>query len=134
MHEAGHAVIAWLCGWRIRLVSTLEDGKTAGRVTYDSGPQGQSILQHALARARFTVAGEVAYAIQLGYIALLDIRLWVEHHNELPPNFPSEWLDALLYGVKEDLQSNWPRVERLAEALLERRELSGAEATAILAR
>jgi hypothetical protein len=126
--------MAWLCGWRLRLVSTLEEGDTAGRVTfYDRGPQGQSVIQQSTASAPITVAGEVAYAIQLGCIDPQDMRLWVEHHNELPPKFPSAWLDPLLIGVRDDLQANWPRVEALAEALLDRLSLSGKKATAVIA-
>jgi hypothetical protein len=45
----------------------------------------------------------------------LTCRLWVEHYNELPPHFPSAWLDPPLLGVKDDLQANWRRVEALAE-------------------
>jgi hypothetical protein len=62
----------------------------------------------------------------------LTCRLWVEHHNELPPHFPSAWLDPQLLGVKDDLQANWRRVEALAEALLDRLWLSGKEATALI--
>jgi hypothetical protein len=128
-HEAGHAVMAWLCGWRLRKVSTVPDADSADRC--DVYPVTHPTAWDYAVQARFDVDGGVASALKLEEADTAGMRYWVARHDELP-SFPDRMLDALLVGVRDDLQANWPRVEALAAALQDRWWLWGKRATAVI--
>ncbi len=127
--------MAWLCGWRLRRVSTLSDRETNGRVTYyPRDIRGKSVWDAAMEEARVDVAGGVACAIRLGLFDTQNMRRWVKRGNpqELPEMMPDAWLDPLLIGVRDDLQAHWTRVEALADELFAHWWLWGKRATVVI--
>ena len=134
-HEAGHAVMAWLCGWRLRKVSTVPDGETNGRVScYPIVNRGKSVWDASMEKARVDVAGGVACCIKLGLFDTQNMRRWVQCSNavEFDKLMPAAWLDDMLIRARNDLQANWPRVEDLVAELQDKWWLWGKRATAVI--
>jgi ATP-dependent Zn protease len=148
-HEAGHAVIGYVLERYPLSVSIVADGKgVVGKTEFeqDAPPGGfryfdQSEMKKKYIRTRvlIEVAGTIAH----------DIKFPGRAHDEGDAN-DDHWAkllviegvhfehdrDAYLGSASQEaedlLKKNWPLVEKLAAALLERHELSRTELLEIL--
>lgn len=146
IHEAGHAVMAELCGQHLTEVEIEGDSEHAGTVqslrfppdpAEDDSPEAAAASIEA--RLKCVLAGTVAEgrvsgrdgwdqaSEDLDLAVRLAMRL-VDDCEDVPP-----LLEDVREVVEEELACNWPAVEALAAELLERRSLSGAEVRKLLA-
>lgn len=146
-HEAGHGVVAWRLGFKVRRV-TIEPGKDHdGFVEHDSPLRGVRLDIDGSDRAR--LRAEKAIMICLAGIlaqrrfAPRSVRQW---HGEADRDLAADlalringsgeaataflrWLDLRTADV---IESAWDSVESLAAALLERRTLDAHAAKAAM--
>lgn len=142
-HEAGHAVMAHLCGQRITGLELSEEGDLAGACTsvrlqpvHPSSASLEVIEQHI----RSVLAGMVAEArisgrggwdegcADLDVAVRLTMRLVGDCERVLP------YLEATRAQVEGELAEHWDVVEALADELLIAGSLNGPAARAILER
>lgn len=149
-HEAGHAVMGCVLERYPLSVSIIADGRGAvGRTEFEQdAPQGgfrhfdQSEAKKKYIRMRvlIEVAGTIAHDIKFpgrthdGGDAYDDH--WAKQLVIEGVHF-EDGRDAYLASARQEaeglLKENWPLVEKVAAALLERRELSRAELLRLLA-
>ena len=139
-HEAGHAVMAELCGRLLTEVEIVGDREHTGSVqslsfTPDPEAEAEDIERHL----KIILAGTVAEAMvsgrqgwdetseDLDAAVRLGMRLVDDCEDVLP----------LLAGtgadVERDLRRNWSAVEMLVAELLDRKAMTGSEVRKLLA-
>ncbi len=144
-HEAGHAVIAQLCGQQITEVEIVGDDDHLGtvrslRFPEEPPPETDPHLPTAPIERRLlcTAAGMVAESMVSGRDEWdegcedLDaaVRLAMRVVDDCDRVIP--FLDIVREHTEELLRRNWKAVETLAGALLERRRMSGEEVRKLL--
>jgi hypothetical protein len=155
-HEAGHAVLAWITGRKIERVSMISDVQHARLLACpDHEVQAGSVVLAPLPRevdlrdpryrvlaereAMIALAGELAtirrrgsrkgQSLNRGDLARLT---YVAAQAEASKEPLESYLDRLVARTALYLDVYWSYVEKLADALLERRELTGRQARGIL--
>lgn len=151
-HEAGHAVVSFVLGRRFKRVSIEPMDDAAGYVEYydnriireilegthcviwlmENPAEGMRIVDRAICSA---MAGYMAQ--ERGVPGSVTSEQWEGDKDHLVDILirwdPDDGWDKAKREVEAILSSNWHLVERLAEALLSRRTLTGKEARVILA-
>ena len=138
-HEAGHAVMAELCGRLLTEVEIVGDREHTGSVqplAFLPNPdaEAEDIERHL----KIVLAGTVAETIisgrqgwdetseDLDAAVRLGMRLVDDCEDVLP------LLQDIGADVKQDLDRHWPAVEMLATELLDRKTLTGSEVRNLL--
>lgn len=144
-HEAGHAVMAQLCGQHITEVEIIGDEELSGSVQSlrfaeeQATEQDQSIPTAPIERRLLCiVAGMVAEALISGQRTWdegaedLDVavRLAMQVVGDCERVLP--FLQVVQEHTEDLLRRNWPAVEALAGVLMERRRLTGEEVRRLL--
>ena len=145
-HEAGHAVMAQLCGQQITEVEIVGDEDHAGsvqslRFSDERGSDHDPAIPTAPIERRLlcTAAGMVAEAIVSGRPGWdegcedLDaaVRLAMQVVDDCERVLP--YLETVREHTESLLRSNWTAVETLAEILVQRRRMTGEEVRRLLA-
>ena len=138
-HEAGHAVIAELCGRLLTEVEIVGDREHTGSVQSLAFPPNREAEAEDIERhLKIILAGTVAEAMVAGRqgwdetsedvdaAVRLGMRLVDDCEDVLP------LLEDIGADVERDLQSHWPAVEMLAAELLDRKTLTGSEVRNLL--
>jgi ATP-dependent Zn protease len=144
-HEAGHAVMAELCGQHVTEVEIVGDDEHAGsvrslRFTEERPSEHDPAIPTAPDERRLlcTAAGMVAEALvsgrdgwderceDLDAAVRLAMRVVDDCENVVP------FLEIVREHTEELLRRNWPAVEALADALIERRRMTGEEVRRLL--
>jgi len=150
-HEAGHAVVSYLYDRRFKQVTIEPSDDAAGRVEYYDGLMIGKILEGTHCNIWLMEHPEEAdkivvrsvYSAMAGYIAQemgVPGSVTPEHWEDDKENIgeilicidPENGWDDAESTVRAALENNWHLVECLAEALLEKRTISGKEARSIL--
>ena len=138
-HEAGHAVMAELCGRLLTEVEIVGDREHTGSVQSlaflpNPDAEAEDIERHL----KIVLAGTVAETIisgrqgwdetseDLDAAVRLGMRLVDDCEDVLP------LLQDIGADVKQDLDRHWPAVEMLATELLDRKTLTGSEVRNLL--
>jgi ATP-dependent Zn protease len=144
-HEAGHAVMAQLCGQQITEVEIVGDDNHAGsvrslRFAEEHGSNRDPAIPTAPVERRLlcTAAGMVAESMISGESAWnegcedLDaaVGLAMQVVGDCERVLP--YLEIVREHTEGLLRSNWPAVELLAETLLRERRMSGEEVRRLL--
>ena len=146
-HEAGHAVMAELCGRRVTEVEIVGDREHAGMVHSLAFPPdpADGVSQTAEAKdverhLKIILAGTVAEAMVAGRdgwdetsedldaAVRLGMRLVDDCEDVLP------LLEDIGAEVERVLREHWPAVEEVARELLDRKALDGSEVRKLLAK
>ena len=141
-HEAGHAVMAQLCGQQITRVEIVGDADHTGsvdslRFPADSATDGGA--QATENRLRCILAGMVAEAMVSGREDWdeksedldLAVRLAMQLVDDCEAVLP--FLEEIRRDIEGELRHRWVAVELLAIELLHRKALTGAEIRKLLA-
>jgi ATP-dependent Zn protease len=140
-HEAGHAVMAQLCGQQITRVEIVGDADHTGSVHSLRFPANPGMRDGAEAvedRLRCTLAGVVAETIVSGREDWdeksedLDsaVRLAMQMVDDCEAVLP--FLEKLRREIEEELRDRWVAVELLAIELLLHKSLTGSEVRKLL--
>ncbi len=145
-HEAGHAVMAQLCGQQITEVEIVGDAEHAGSVqslrfpldeAEDDAPEAaRGAIED---RVKCTLAGMVVEAMVSGHEGWdegcedldLAVRLGMRLVEDCEDVVPL--LEDIRIDVERDLRAHWSAVEMLAVELLHRKALTGSEMRKLLA-
>ena len=142
IHEAGHAVMAELCGRQVTEVEIVGEGEHTGMVHSlafpPDGTTPQSETKDIELQLKVILAGTVAEAMVSGRkgwdetsedvdaAVRLGMRLVDDCEDVLP------LLEAIGGEVERDLQAHWAALELLATELLDRKALTGSEVRRLL--
>jgi len=145
-HEAGHAVIAQLCGRQVTEVEIVGDREHTGMVhslAFPPDPADGAVPEaeddDVERQLKIILAGTVAEAMvsgrqgwdetseDLDAAVRLGMRLVDDCEDVLP------LLSDIGADVERDLRRQWPAVEMLAIELLRRKTLTGSEVRKLLA-
>jgi hypothetical protein len=123
-HEAGHAVVAWDQKQTVKLVSIRRDDHSYGRTEQtragDSDPERARQRENIVAMGGW--AGENASGEAEGVTYdTADLRWIYEHSQEGKFHIDLGWAEQEADRI---VRANLPRVERLANVLLQRIELT----------
>lgn len=144
-HEAGHALMAHLCGQQITEVEIVGDADHAGSVQSLSFPadpndEGKTGAEHEAIenRLKCVLAGTVAEAIVTGRNGWdeacgdLDIavRLAMPLVDDCEDVVP--FLEELGSQIEDDLRAHWDTIEVLVLELLQRKSLTGGDVRRII--
>lgn len=145
-HEAGHAVMAQLCGQQVTEVEIVGDDELSGsvrslRFAEEHGSEHDPSIPTAPIERRLlcTAAGMVAEAMVSGHRNWdegsedLDtaVRLAMQVVGDCERVLP--FLEMVGDHIEDLLRGSWPAVEALAAALLENQRLTGEEVRRLLA-
>ena len=138
-HEAGHAVMAELCGRLLTEVEIVGDREHAGSVQSRAfNPSPEAEAEDVERHLKIILAGTVAEAMvsgrqgwdetseDLDAAVRLGMRLVDDCEDVLP------LLESLGAQVERDLHAHWQAVEMLAAELLDRKTLTGSEVRKLL--
>ena len=145
-HEAGHAVMAELCGRQVTEVEIVGDPEHTGSVHSlafppdpGEGDTSDAELEDIERQLKIILAGTVAEAVVTGReewdetsedldaAVRLAMRLVDDCEDVLP------LLAAIKADVESKLRARWPAVETVAEVLIARKSLTGTEIRKLLA-
>jgi ATP-dependent Zn protease len=144
-HEAGHAVMAHLCGQRITEVEIVGDDEHSGSVRSlrfpaerSSEPDPTTPTAPLERRLLCTIAGMVAESIVGGDDRWdegaedleLAVRLAMQIVDDCEKVLP--FLEAAREHAEDLLRGRWSEVERLASSLMNKRRLTGDEVRCLL--
>jgi len=141
-HEAGHAVMAQLCGQQITRVEIVGDADHSGSVDSLRFPADSASNDGSAAiedRLRCTLAGMVAEAMVSGREDWdeksedldLAVRLAMQLVDDCEAVLPL--LEELRRDIEGELRDRWVAVEQLALELLHKKALTGSEVRRLLA-
>lgn len=144
-HEAGHAVVAFLLGFRVTSATIVPGSDYAGMVVYR--PRGKVDLKSATAVMRIK-AEDWIISILAGDIAQrrYDPRSSRHWHGTADRSHATDialslcgsgesataYLAWLSIRTKDMVHGRWPIVEKIATLLLERKTISGDELRAAI--
>jgi ATP-dependent Zn protease len=145
-HEAGHAVMAELCGRLLTEVEIVGDREHTGSVQSlafppdpADGARSEEETEDVERRLKIILAGIVAEAMlsgredwdetseDLDSAVRLAMRLVDDCEDVLPLLFD------IRVDVERDLHAHWPAVELLAKELIDRKTMTGSEVRKLLA-
>jgi hypothetical protein len=144
-HEAGHALMAELCGQQITHVEIVGDSEHAGstealrfHADSDEGSSPRASLEDIECRLRCVLAGVVAESMVSGRPRSDDtsgdldaaVRLAMKLGDDCEDVLPL--LEDVGAELEAELERRWAAVELLAAGLLEHKRLSGSEVRRIL--
>lgn len=144
-HEAGHALMAELCGQQITMVEIVGDAEHAGStraLRFDSDPAEGVALRAELAdvecRLKCVLAGVVAESMVSGRERWDDttgdlddaVRLAMKLVDDCEDVLPL--LEDVGAELETELRSHWPVLEVLANELLRHKRLTGPEVRRLL--
>jgi hypothetical protein len=148
-HEAGHAVVAWLQGVGLSRASIVLEPGRHGHVRhhwmFGGMPPPDSVLPGASAKFRLEKNVRISLAGPLAQ-KKFNARTYRSWHGESDHNqaadgvnylagpddeFTAYW-KLLEVQTRNLLNLNWPLVEAVAAALLERRRLKGSEIVKVI--
>lgn len=144
-HEAGHAVMAQLCGQRITEVEIVGDEDHAGsvqslRFADEHGPNQESGIPSAPTERRLlcVAAGMVAENLVSGRGQWDDscedldaaVHLAMKVVGDCERVIP--YLEIVREHTEDLLRRNWTAVEALADVLVKRRRMTGEEVRRLL--
>ena len=129
-HEAGHAVVAWSLNLRVESIHIREIG--AGNSTTKTHPPDHLPLIDQLATLAAGLEAEQVFDCPLHEHAgdrdrLMAITLIREHHEDLASDEVQSHLAAGRARARELLLEHRDRVIRIAERLLDVRQVGGIE-------
>lgn len=146
-HEAGHFVIAWRRGFKLRNISIVPAGDYAGNVEQENPLKGIRLDVNGSDRAQLRAERAIEVCLA-GPIAQRRLKpsSWRRHHGESDLKIATElalrlqgseelaaaylrWLEistAALVGAQ------WPQIQRLSLALLDFGTMTAAEAVAAI--
>jgi hypothetical protein len=145
-HEAGHAVAAWKLGYRSISASIVAVDDSVGEVRhenpygnnarYDGSELGRLRIERAIiirlagpiAQKRYRPTSWRRWQGGADYAVAADLALQVWDSGEIASAF-LKWLDL---RAKALVEQNWPAVERLANALLQKRGAVNEDEIALL--
>ena len=148
-HEAGHGVVAWLKGVRTRKLSIIPDEGSFGRhihhpyfsginLDFDESPRAQRRAENMVlvlcagpaAQRRFNPKGFRSHHASDDWHQAIQLLSHLESDNEVV----QVYYDMFELKARNLVASPvyWPCIEAVAEALLERRQLSGSEVKDII--
>lgn len=140
IHEAGHAVVAWVLGIKFSKITIEPEGyvrsneNLAGYVHFPSTTLRDRDLTHTLAggiaEQRFTGSDLTAYEDRLG-----ADRETIAEAQALHDDSPAEQAKRLFKETRQArrmVEEHWATIETLANVLVERKCLTGREATAVI--
>jgi ATP-dependent Zn protease len=127
-HEAGHAVVAWDQGFTVVLVSVRPEGESFGRSTHT--PAGDWAIP--LERQRESIVAMGGWAAELASGEASDGKTYdssdlswvlsrIDEHAPLQLAAELGWAES---EAERIVSANRDRVERLADELIKREELS----------
>jgi hypothetical protein len=138
-HEAGHAVMAELCGRLLTEVEIVGDREHTGSVhSLAFPPNPETETEDVERHLKIILAGTVAEAMvsgrqgwdetseDLDAAVRLGMRLVDDCEDVLP------LLSDIGAQVERDLEAQWQAVEMLARELLDRKALTGSEVRKLL--
>jgi hypothetical protein len=140
VHEAGHAVMAELCGRLLTEVEIVGDREHAGSVQSRAfNPSPDAETEDIERQLKIILAGTVAEAMVSGRKGWdetsedLDaaVRLGMQLVDDCEDVLPL--LEDIGTDVERDLRRHWPAVEMLVVELLDRKALTGSEVRKLLA-
>ncbi len=140
-HEAGHAVMGFMLGIRIRNVSIVPDESTFGRVEHSSPLKSinlEVVDKADYSRFRMEKNAIMAFAGALaekkfnphGFRKVWSITDWeiasslIERYS-ISPEEHNAYVKLLQIRAKALVEVYWPDIEDLASLLLEKEKLSG---------
>jgi hypothetical protein len=144
-HEAGHAVMAQLCGRQVTEVEIVGDREHTGSMQSlafppdpAEGPSPSALAADLECRLKCVLAGTVAEGMISGREGWdetsgdldLAVRLAMQLVDDCEDVLPL--LEDLRIDVERNLRRHWPAVELLAGELLRRAALSGSEVRRLL--
>jgi ATP-dependent Zn protease len=133
-HEAGHAVAIVKLGGELRHVTTVPEGPRAGRVSYTMpGSTGHNLERKIIVN----LSGAAAeHLIDLDYTdggSDPDLERALDRASEIVPAEQLQgFLSAMIKKTVAIVARNRREVGLVANALLDRRELSGSEVRALI--
>ena len=127
-HEAGHAVVALALGYRCYSVA-IED---AGRAVCDEPAEHALALMIASFIAEAKCMGEAdIWRDEADRVRAADLALWIARGDM---NTASSLLSTVTAQAKARIEEHWAEIETIANALVEKRKLSGEEVLTLFAR
>lgn len=146
-HEAGHAVAAWWLGLRFRGVSIRPDDESEGRLTWHTlparfqpdvnlTPRGEQLLGQ---RTVVSLAGGIAQEIATGtpwdecgvggdVQNTVTFGLYASGGDDQECEL---YCDLMAHRARRIIRRQWAAVEAVAQALLEREQLTEDEVLAV---
>jgi hypothetical protein len=124
-HEAGHTIAAIMTGSRIKSVE-IGANPHLHCLHWDKASKAITALAGGLAEMRVNPAGAP-------WGTEVDLRCAHDVADRLAPGAQLEALEALFSKTQALLNRHWHAVELIADALLSRGKLSGAEINALVA-
>lgn len=141
-HEAGHAVIAWKRGLKVKSATIVPGDGFDGRVRHSSALGRINIEFDGSDRARIRV--ETAIVVSLAGPEAqrrFNPRSWRAYHGETDyalvtdlalrangsPETTQAFVDWLSLVARDVVVLSWPIIEKVAAALIERNTLSAVE-------
>ena len=140
-HEAGHAVATWAYGIPLKLIVAGEiDGYAERGLDNDSLRQRLGEIEFNRTVAVILLSGQAAQNRwqweTLAFGCDEDRRHARKHAEECPGSVEEMVVSALLRDWAAEamrmIEDNWPRVQALAQNLLEQGTISGPDATRII--
>jgi ATP-dependent Zn protease len=146
-HEAGHAVMAELCGRQVTEVEIVGDPEHTGSVHSlafppdpGEGDTSDAEIEDIERQLKIVLSGEVAEAMVTGREEWdetnkdLDaaVRLAMRMVDDCEEVLPL--LSEIRSEVERGLRAHWPAVEALVHELIERKSLTGTEVRRLLTR
>ena len=140
IHEAGHAVIMARCAMKIESI-------TINRKAIQSGVGNQGLTTAKMTRepnagddADVAVAGAVAEAVIRGIPAIAIIRKLTDGDDivetltyaGVPRAQHKDAIQQTIDSVTVEIAANWSKVEQIADILMERETITGAEIAHII--
>lgn len=139
MHEAGHALLAFLCGRQLELVTIIAEGDKHGRVSYASLEGDRKEREATEELIRIALAGRAGEKALTGRWNLVGIADDWPSAAELARTFLAEdqvlaYLREIEVAVAEVLRQPAHRaaLKSLVAALLHKQTLDGLEAERII--
>lgn len=145
IHEAAHAVMAEICGERITVVEIVGDAEHSGTVESlrfvtdpEEGLSADEASGIVKRRLKCVLAGVVAEAMVIGRQEWDDTSEDLDHAVRLAMQLVDDCedvlplLDDIRLELEGELQTNWKAVEMLADELMQRKTLTGAEVRKVI--
>jgi hypothetical protein len=145
-HEAGHAIIAWSFGFRVKQASIVSDGSSAGRIFHEKIVRGRypddikpSVRDRFEKLAMISLAGLEAQRMHKGasvrsYHASSDHQVVADCALRLGGSEQAAnlYIKLLLLWTRARLKNFWPEVEMLARQLLVKGSLTETDIRRII--